>query len=130
IWRTIEREGTRATLFGLGTGATYVLFERSTSGNTIPDYHNSHFTPVGWVLRGGVVGLAVNASFYAALALSSIMSISGRHRSNRAYWQPAFTTYGILAICVCTTSFSLTPSPATHIICLAVLLRSAKRAET
>lgn len=123
IWReVVTNGGPDGVLFGHGLGATYTYVCESTTGEAVPKYNNAHFTPGGWLLRGGFFGATLNLAFYAA-AIALVIRAAGKRR--RASWQPVYATYFILAVVISSTSFSLTPSPITHVVMMATILRSA-----
>jgi hypothetical protein len=134
IWAAVVDDGSVATaLCGLGMGATYTYYADEVHGNEVlRGHHSTHFTPGGWFLRGGFVGLLLNGAFYAFLIATARRSAVALRDEPGAEWRTAYVTYAVIAVLVCVSSFSLTPNIATHAMLAAVpvsggVLRRARR---
>lgn len=125
IWEETVVNGSWANvLFGRGIGASYTYYTASTQRLVIYEYRNSHFTPMGWLLRGGFVGMILNLTFYGAAAMAAIHATREATAEDRI-WVGALTAYFLIAVALSATAFSLTPNAATHMALMAVLVRSA-----
>ena len=125
IWEEVVDNGTWVNvLFGKGIGASYTYYTATTQRLVVYNYRNSHFTPMGWFLRGGVFGMLLNLSFYAVAIVSAIQATRQANAEDRI-WLGALTAYCIMAVLLSATAFSLTPNAATHMVLMAVLVRDA-----
>ena len=92
----------------------------------IYQYRNSHFTPMGWLLRGGFVGMLLNMSFYGCACVAATLAVRNARPEDRLE-VGAWAAYFIIAVLLSVTAFSLTPNAATHMALMVVLVRDASQ---
>jgi hypothetical protein len=127
IWdETIERGTWTSVLFGRGIGASYTYYMSTTYRLVIYQYRNSHFTPMGWLLRGGFVGMLLNMSFYGCACVAATLAVRNARPEDRLE-VGAWAAYFIIAVLLSVTAFSLTPNAATHMALMVVLVRDASQ---
>ncbi len=125
IWEETVANGTWGNvLFGRGIGASYTYYMSTTHRLVIYNYRNSHFTPMGWLLRGGFVGMLLNLAFYACACVAGVTAVRNARPEDRIE-VGAWVGFFIVAVLISATAFSLTPNAATHMVLMVVLLRDA-----
>lgn len=107
---------------GLGMGATYTYHTLRTHNELYANHHDSHFTPAAWLLRGGYCGVVINSVFYLAACYCCLVACRLATSNCDRAWHAAYTAYFLVAVLQSAAAFSLTPSAATHIALMAVVL--------
>lgn len=127
IWEANVGNGSiMTTLFGRGMGASYDYYMASTYREIVYDHFDTHFTPVGWFLRGGIFGTILSLVFYLLLCYYGFKSVVSLRRYGIIGWPSAYFTYFLLAIFLSMASFSLTPNPTTHIIIMMIIIYAGR----
>lgn len=129
IYRDVVTRGDAFSVtFGRGLGATYTFVAEHVDGAVFHNYNNSHFSPMGWFLRGGLVGSILNFVFYVAAIVASVRCCLDARGDPEAKWRVTLTTYFILAFINCFSAFSMTPNVSNHFVLMLILMRSARPA--
>ena len=79
---------------------------------------------MGWLLRGGFVGMLLNLAFYACACVAGVTAVRNARPEDRIE-VGAWVGFFIVAVLISATAFSLTPNAATHMVLMVVLLRDA-----